>query len=210
MTQLQSAFERLWLTQDGPVQTEWASLFVLLQLQRTSFCQFGPVWGKERDRGNRLQSGSSRLGQKTGPSWTFKHYSHVPAAAFTLLHTSSPLVPTPLQHTSPTLLWHTSTCHPWKVCNHLPHLPPHHSVQIHATSATLSHKLVLVASLLYRYIVLINIFLDFVALITKWKLIWCDYEMTIIWLWNDYRLDYEMTIKWLRDDQNHADIMQEN
>src|SRR6266702_5056381 len=50
--------------------------FVHLQPQGTGFCRLSPVWGKRWDRGNRLQSGSSRLGQKTGLSQTFKHYQY--------------------------------------------------------------------------------------------------------------------------------------
>ncbi|SRR6266702_7186744 len=48
--------------------------FVLLQPEGTGFCRLGPVFFKGWERGNRLQSGFSRLGQKTGPSRTFKHY----------------------------------------------------------------------------------------------------------------------------------------
>ncbi len=48
--------------------------FGTLQLEGTSCCRLGPVWGKVCDTENRFWSGSSRLRQKTGLSWTFKHY----------------------------------------------------------------------------------------------------------------------------------------
>jgi len=40
----------------------------------TGFCRLSLAWGKGWGIENRLWSGSSGLGQKTGPSRTFKHY----------------------------------------------------------------------------------------------------------------------------------------
>src|SRR6266581_3988513 len=65
--------------------------FVLLQPEGTSFYRLGPVLGKGWDRENRLQSGFSGLGQKTGPSRTCKHYNtHV-----------APVLPLPSMHRPP-------------------------------------------------------------------------------------------------------------
>src|SRR6266702_3840608 len=66
--------------------------FVLLQPEGTSFCRLGPVFFKGWERGNRLQSGFSRLGQKTGPSRTFKHYSQVLVNIFDQVRQSQLLV----------------------------------------------------------------------------------------------------------------------
>ncbi|SRR6266702_3936212 len=58
--------------------------FVLLQPEGTSFCRLSPVFFKGWERRNWLQSSFSRLGQKTGPSRTFKHYFHIPPHSFSV------------------------------------------------------------------------------------------------------------------------------
>ncbi len=84
--------------------------------------------------------------------------SQVPIAASAPPHTSLPPAPTPSWHVSPTLSQCTPAHRPFKVCNH----PPRHGAQPPTVPATLSrhantccicplmsHKLVLVVSLLY-------------------------------------------------------------
>ena len=53
----------------------------------TGFCRLSLAWGKGWGIENRLWSGSSGLGQKTGPSRTFKHYFFLSINAMdSLLH----------------------------------------------------------------------------------------------------------------------------